>query len=65
MRKSFRDILNKNRNKLEAAAAKNSHYNKNGYATISKSDSWYYEDEWENDFKELNRTERRDYVAAP
>lgn len=65
MRRSFRDILEKNRDKLEVAAAKNSHCNENGFATISKDDPWYYEDEWEEDFEELNRTEHRDYVAAP
>lgn len=30
-------------------AKANTHYNKDGLATISKKDDWFYDDVWESD----------------
>ena len=61
---SFRDVLNQNRRNIEAVALRNTHVNEDGYATISKSDPWFYEDEWDTHYEELTKAEHRPGVAV-
>lgn len=51
--KNFSDFVKANKEKIYALAQKNTAYNSNGDAVISRNDSWFYEDEWDADYKEL------------
>ena len=61
---SFRDILKQNRSNIEAVALRNTHINEDGHATISKSDPWFHEDEWDSHYKELTKAEHGPSVAV-
>lgn len=51
--KNFSDFVKSNKTKLYALARENTKYNENGDAVISRDDSWFYEDVWDDDYKEL------------
>lgn len=51
--KDFNNFVKANREKIYSAAKRNTVYNSNGDATISRDDSWFYDDVWDKDFKEL------------
>ena len=46
-----------NKNKF-TRLQKNTEYNSNGDAVISKKDSWFYEDEWDKYYSELIARDR-------
>ena len=52
--KDFAEFLKANKEKIYAHARSNTKCNATGDAVISRSDSWFYEDEWDDYFKELN-----------
>lgn len=56
--KDFTKFVAKNKNLLFTFAKKNTAYNSKGQAVISKEDSWFNEDEWDEDFKEPVANER-------
>ena len=45
--KDFDKFVKANKEKLYSLARKNTEYNSNGDAVISRNDSWFYEDEWD------------------
>ncbi len=51
--KDFDKFVKANKEKLYSLARKNTEYNSNGDAVISRNDSWFYEDEWDEYYKEL------------
>ena len=51
--KDFEEFLRANKDKLYALAEKNTPRNANGDAVISRDDPWFYEDEWDDYYKEL------------
>ena len=51
--KNFSEFVKANKEKIYSLAKKNTEYNSNGDAVISHKDSWFYEDEWDEDYKEL------------
>ena len=46
--KNFSEFIKANKQEIYSSAKKNTEYNDNGDAVISRDDSWFYEDEWEN-----------------
>ena len=46
-------FLKSDREKWRAFIRQNTKRNENGDAVISKDDSWFYEDVWDEDYKEL------------
>lgn len=55
MENLFGSFLKTNREKIFALAEKKSKPNSKGQATISRNDSWFYEDEWDELFQALNQ----------
>ena len=53
--KSFTDYIKKNKEKVYRIAEQNTVRNSQGQVTITKNDPWYYEDEWEEHAKELDK----------
>lgn len=49
--KSFKNFINKNKEKIYGTARNNTKFNTQGRATISKDDPWFREDEWDAHFK--------------
>ena len=47
--RDFDAFFKVNKNKIMDRAKANTHYNKDGLATISKKDDWFYDDVWESD----------------
>jgi len=47
------NYINENREKIYEEARKNTKYNENGEATISRDDEWFYEDCWDEDYNRL------------
>lgn len=44
----FKDFIEKNRERIEKIARENTKYNEKGQATISRDDSWFNENVWDN-----------------
>lgn len=51
--KDFAEFVKANREKIYARAEANTKYNSKGHAVISRDDPWFYEDEWDDYYKEL------------
>lgn len=51
--KDFDNFVKANKAKLFALAESNTEYNEDGDAVISRNDPWFYEDEWDEYYKEL------------
>ena len=51
--KDFDKFVSANKEKLFALAERNTERNENGDAVISRNDPWFYEDEWDDYYKEL------------
>ena len=51
--KDWSAFLKANREKINALAEKNTEYNEEGNAVISRDDPWFYDDVWDEDYKEL------------
>lgn len=51
--KNFADFLNNNREKIYALAEQNTQRNTAGDTVISRDDPWFYDDVWDDDYKEL------------
>ena len=51
--KNFAEFVKANREKIYALAEKNTKYNEDGDAVISRDDPWFYDDVWDEDYKEL------------
>ena len=51
--KDFAEFIKANKEKVYALAEANTKRNSNGDAVISRSDPWFYEDEWDEYYKEL------------
>ena len=48
--KNFAEFVAANREKIYKLAEENTKRNSNGDAVISRSDTWFYEDEWDEYF---------------
>lgn len=59
--KSFEEFVRANKDKLYELAEKNTVRNADGQTVISRDDPGFYEDEWDEDYKEL--TARDDSAA--
>lgn len=59
--KSFDELLVKHGAKIYELAEKNTVRNADGQTVISRDDPWFYEDEWDEYYKEL--TARDDSAA--
>ena len=55
--KSFKEFIKRNKEKIYRIAETNTTRNSKGQVIISKDDPWYYEDEWEEHFMELDKAE--------
>lgn len=62
--KDFEAFFKANKNKVMSRAKANTRYNRNGLATISKKDDWFYDDVWESDFKGVKEADQRKYRSA-
>ena len=51
--KDFNEFVRKNKVALFSFAEKNTEYNAEGRAVISRDDPWFDEDEWDAHYKEL------------
>lgn len=49
----FEAWYKENADKICAAAEANTKRNADGHTVISRSDPWFYEDEWDDDYKRL------------
>lgn len=49
-------FIKENREKIYEFTMRNTRTNKNGDAVISRGDPWFYEDEWDEYFKQLIQT---------
>lgn len=47
----FEEIFQSNKDEILAIANSNTHLNKDGLATISRDDEWFYDDVWDEDIK--------------
>ncbi len=56
--KNFSELVQANKEKLYSLAKKNTSYNSNGDAVISRDDSWFDDDVWDKDYKELTTLDR-------
>lgn len=56
--KNFADFMARNKTALFEIARENTPRNNNGDAVISKEDSWFNEDEWDEYYKELTASDR-------
>lgn len=52
--KDFNKLLKTHKDFIYSLAEKNTPRNENGDAVITKEDSWFYEDEWDDYYKELS-----------
>lgn len=62
--RDFEAFFKANKNKIMNRAKANTRYNKDGLATISKKDEWFYDDVWESDFKGVKEADQRKYRSA-
>ena len=53
MMKNFAAFVKANREKIYALAEKNTQRNSKGQTVISRDDPWFYDDVWDDDYKEL------------
>ena len=51
--KNFSEFVKANKDVLYSLAEKNTKYNENGDAVISRDDSWFNENVWDKDCEEL------------
>ncbi|MBQ7199367.1 MAG: hypothetical protein IJS29_08905 [Selenomonadaceae bacterium] len=51
--KNFSEFVKANKAEIYALAKENTRYNEDGVAVISRDDTWFYEDEWDEYFKKL------------
>ena len=51
--KNFAEFVKANREKIYALAEKNTKRNEAGHTVISRDDPWFYDDVWDEDYKEL------------
>ena len=51
--KDWSAFIKANREKIYALAEKNTKYNEDGHTVISRDDPWFYDDVWDDDYKEL------------
>lgn len=51
--KNFEEFVKANKQIIFELAEKNTVRNQNGDAVISRDDPWFYEDEWDEYYKEL------------
>ena len=56
--KNFEEFVRANKQIIFELAEKNTVRNKNGDAVISRDDPWFYEDEWDEYYKELIARDR-------
>lgn len=60
--KNFSEFVAAHKEKIYEQAEKNTQRNAQGHTVISRSDPWFYEDEWDEYYKELtahdNSTQR-------
>ena len=56
--KNFSEFVKANKETLYSLAKKNTKYNKNGCAVISRNDDWFDDDVWDKDAKELVARDR-------
>ena len=56
--KNFSEFVAKNKKTLFDFAAARTKTNSKGQAVISRNDSWFNEDIWETDYKELTANEK-------
>ena len=56
--KDFEAFFRANKNKIMGRAKANTRYNKDGLATISKKDDWFYDDVWESDFRGVKEADQ-------
>jgi hypothetical protein len=50
---NLQNFIEKNKDKIRKIAKSNTKINSEGLPTISRNDPWFYEDEWDEHFKEL------------
>ena len=62
--KDFDKFVKANREKLFALAERNTERNENGDAVISRNDPWFYEDEWDDYYKELVARDRNSAAGS-
>ena len=53
-RASLKDFLDKNKEKIYSLAEQNTVRNSKGQTTISKSDPWFQEDEWDEHSRRMD-----------
>ena len=63
--KNFAEFLAENHEAVYAHALATTKYNENGDAVISRDDPWFYEDEWDEHYKELAACENTDEIDTP
>ena len=56
--KNFEEFVKANRNIIYDLAEKNTERNADGEPVISRDDPWFYEDEWDDYYKELAAHDR-------
>jgi hypothetical protein len=54
-RASLKSFVEKNKEKIYGEARQNTKLNEDGKPTISKNDPWFYEDEWDQHFKRMDK----------
>ena len=62
--KNFDDFVRANKSAIYAAAEANTKRNANGDAVISRDDPWFYEDEWDDYYKELTARDRNSTAGS-
>lgn len=53
-RSKLNNYIKRNKEKIYENARQNTAYNEKGQATISKNDSWFNEDVWDEHFKRMD-----------
>lgn len=51
--KNFDEFIKAHKEKIYSLAEQNTKYNRNGDAVISRDDPWFYENVWDDDYKQL------------
>lgn len=62
--KNFAEFVRNNKKAIYEFTEKNTPRNKNGDAVISKEDPWFYEDEWDEYYKELVEHDRNSTAGS-
>lgn len=57
IKRSLKKFIKKNKEKVYKIAEQNTTRNSKGQVIISKDDPWFYEDEWEEHIKNLEKEE--------